>query len=62
MSEHICPHCKSDAGDEVSLSVFHRGCRFKAAFGEDTYESKDGLLSFDLKKIEEKIKAKEGGR
>ena len=50
MSEHKCPHCGEVENSEFDLEIFHRGCRLKANF-PDCYESKNGILSFDVKKV-----------
>lgn len=53
-----CSVCGGNEDTEEEISIFHRGCRFKKAFGEDSYRREGNLLIFDMKKIEKKLKEK----
>jgi len=56
MSEDLkCPHCGEVAEDDWELDAYHRGCRLGALFPEARTELGDGLVSFDMSKIREKL-------
>lgn len=52
-----CEYCGGVCEDDFELQVFHRSCRFKAAF-PTTYKTEGGIVSFDVSAIRDQLAEK----